>query len=187
MPDLTRRLPSSRPDKLQMMPDYSSPSGSFARARALGTELVEVHNWLRAELVRIRNEVDSDSGDMRQSLQAHCAAFCTTLTRHHTSEDRTAFAMLGEAFPELAPVLEQLRQDHRLVADIVGQLSKLLTTLTTENTGRVRREIDGLAAILESHFQWEERRLAAALDALDPPPRAEELFGRGAVGETGLA
>lgn len=170
-----------------MMPDYSSPSGSFARARALGTELVEVHNWLRAELVRIRDDLDSYSGDMRQSLQAHCAAFCTTLTRHHTSEDRTAFAMLGEAFPELAPVLEQLRQDHRLVADIVGQLSKLLTTLTTENTGRVRREIDGLAAILESHFQWEERRLAAALDALDPPPRAEELFGRGAVGETGLA
>jgi hypothetical protein len=56
-----------------------------------------------------------------------------------TSEDSTAFALLGEAFPELAPVLEQLRQDHRLVADILGQLSQLLTTLTAENSGRVKR------------------------------------------------
>ena len=80
-----------------MMPDYSSPSGSFARATAVSTELVHVHNWVRAELVRIR-----------------------------------------------------------------------------------------LTAILESHFQWEERRLVAALDALDTPPPAEELFGRAAAGETEL-
>jgi hypothetical protein len=33
-------------------------------------------------------------------------------------------------------------------------------------------------------FQWEERRLVAALDSLDPPQSATDLFGLEAVGET---
>jgi hypothetical protein len=63
------------------------------------------------------------------------------------------------------------------VADVLAQLTEILSTLTPENSGHVRRELDGLTAILESHFQWEERRLVAALDALDTPRQVEELFG----------
>jgi hypothetical protein len=34
---------------------------------------------------------------------------------------------------------------------------------------RVRAELDGLAALLESHFGYEEKRLVSALNALEAP------------------
>ncbi|GAB3984406.1 hypothetical protein GCM10029978_094010 [Actinoallomurus acanthiterrae] len=151
------------------------------RARSLGGQLAEVHQWLRAELARLREEIAAyPGGDTVRSpapLRVHCTAFCQALTRHHTSEDTTAFPALGERFPELIPVLEELRQDHQLVADILRRLQELLATLTPDNAVPVRRELDGLTAILESHFRWEERRLLDAFDALRTPEASEDLFG----------
>ena len=161
---------------MQGMSDDLSGSGSIARARSLGAELVAVHQWLRAELARIRDDAASGSG-LPAPLQAHCIAFCQALTSHHSSEDDTAFDALGAAFPDLADVLEQLRQDHRLVAGIVAQLNQILATLTPDKSAQLLRELDGLTAILESHFQWEERRLVAALDALEPRPSSTDFFG----------
>ncbi|GAA4639615.1 hypothetical protein GCM10023196_101910 [Actinoallomurus vinaceus] len=159
-----------------------APAGGPAdRARALGGQLIEIHQWLRAELARIREEIGAYAeGDMPRSprmLRAHCTAFCAALTRHHTSEDATAFPALAAQFPELVPVLDDLRRDHLLVADILRRLQRLLTTLTADNVENVRRELDGLTAILESHFQWEERRLVNAVDALQVPEGGDELFG----------
>jgi len=48
---------------------------------------------------------------------------------------------------------------------------EIVSTLTPENSGQLLRELDGLTAILESHFQWEERRLVNALDELDAATR----------------
>jgi hemerythrin-like domain-containing protein len=169
------------------MPDYLSASGSMARARSLGAELVTVHQWLRAELATIRDDLDSYAGNTpRVPLQIRCVAFCQALTDHHTSEDSTAFSLLAEAFPELTEVLEQLREDHRLVAGILRRLSEILETLTPASSGQAAREIDGLSAILESHFQWEERRLVTALDELHSTRQAAELFGPAAAGRTAL-
>jgi hypothetical protein len=33
----------------------------------------------------------------------------------------------------------------------------------------VRTELDSLAALMETHFRYEERRIASALNALNPP------------------
>ncbi|MEV5709754.1 hemerythrin domain-containing protein [Actinoallomurus sp. NPDC052274] len=156
-------------------------SGPGDRARALGGQLVEVHRWLRTELARLRDEVAGYVGGAAPQapapLRAHCTAFCEALTRHHSSEDTTAFRVLGERFPEFVPVLEELRRDHELVADILRRLHGLLTTLTPDNAEQVGRELDGLTAILESHFRWEERRLVDAFDALQAQAASEELFG----------
>ena len=38
------------------------------------------------------------------------------------------------------------------------------------------RELDGLTAILESHFGYEERRIAKALDSLGPEAWTAEVF-----------
>ncbi|WP_433191759.1 hemerythrin domain-containing protein [Nocardia sp. CA-107356] len=151
------------------------------RARALGQELVAVHHWLRTELTRIRTDVTAYAAgsDLRpMQLRAHCTAFCAALTRHHTSEDAAGFPALAAQFPELAPVLTQLRADHELVADILRRSTELLDSIGPDNADTVRRELDGLAAILESHFRWEERRLVQAFDELEMGTRTGgELLG----------
>ena len=56
-----------------------------------------------------------------------------------------------------------------LVAGILRQIRELLTPARTPaSPGALVRELDGLTAILESHFSYEERRVAKALDALGP-------------------
>ena len=155
-------------------------AGAVGRARALGRDLMRVHDWLRGELARIRGEIGADNrGDAGQfmPLQVHCMAFCAALTRHHTSEDTVAFPTLAGQLPELAPVLEQLSQDHRLVEDILRRLRELLSTMTTSTIEPVRREIDGLSAILESHFRWEEKTLTDVLDTLVTARAVDDLFG----------
>ncbi|MEU0505437.1 hemerythrin domain-containing protein [Nocardia sp. NPDC005998] len=151
------------------------------RARALGQELVAIHHWLRTELTRIRADVSAYAAgsDLRPTqLRAHCTAFCAALTRHHTCEDTAGFPALAGQFPELAPILAELRADHQLVADILRRLTELLDSIGPDNSATVRRELDGLAAILESHFQWEERRLVQAFDELEMGTRTgEELLG----------
>jgi hemerythrin-like domain-containing protein len=158
----------------------SASEPAVDRARALGRELVRVHDWLRSELDRIGTELDSGAFDGAEELvplRTHCVAFCDALTRHHTSEDAAAFPVLAGQLPELAPVLEQLSQDHQLVAEILGRLRRLLAEVTPETVESVRGEIDGLRAILESHFRWEERKLTDALDRLVTARDAAELFG----------
>ncbi|MVU78209.1 hemerythrin domain-containing protein [Nocardia sp. ET3-3] len=157
------------------------------RVRALGRELIDTHNWLRGELKRVVRELDEhrEGGTVRplRELRGHCLAFCRALTNHHTNEDVTAFPVLAQRFPELAPVLTELSADHLLVSDILTRMTALLADVTAENLAAVRGEIAGLSAILESHFQWEERRIAAALDEL---PTADHtgtaLFGTHADG-----
>lgn len=52
--------------------------------------------------------------------------------------------------------------------------------ITPANAQDVRRELAGLSAIVESHFRWEERRIAAALDQLtDQHLSSAELLGIG--------
>jgi hypothetical protein len=83
---------------------------------------------------------------------------------------------LGEQFPELQPVLQQLTEDHDMVAWILLRIQELLDGPgDPEATGR---ELDGLAAILESHFVYEEKKIVEALNSLDAgPATTEDLLG----------
>jgi hypothetical protein len=126
------------------------------RITGLGNQLVEVHIWLREQLDAMR------SGAVASDLRAHCLAFCGAVTRHHTDEDGTVFARLAAEQPSLRPVLDELRRDHELIAGLLVRIAE-----TTD-----RAELDGLAALLESHFTYEERRLVAALNALPDGPDA---------------
>ncbi|MFI1653535.1 hemerythrin domain-containing protein [Streptomyces sp. NPDC020472] len=149
------------------------------RLTAFGNQLVDVHLWLREELARLREELDSflSGGTRPRDLRAHCLAFCSALTRHHTAEDRGVFPVLAEAYPELRPVLDELARDHVQVEEILVRLQDLLDTLPAEPTSaadptearRVRGELDGLVALVESHFTYEEKKLVTALAELDTP------------------
>ncbi|MFC4121775.1 hemerythrin domain-containing protein [Nonomuraea zeae] len=142
------------------------------RLTAFGTQLINVHFWLREELARLRRDVDAHldgRADRPRELRTHCLAFCSALERHHTGEDAAAFPALAARHPELRPVLEELTRDHQQVSELLHRLQELLDRLGTIEPRRVRAELDGLAALLESHFTYEERKIVAALDALDAP------------------
>ncbi|MFF7777625.1 hemerythrin domain-containing protein [Streptomyces tanashiensis] len=156
------------------------------RLAAFGNQLVDVHLWLREELARLREELDSflsGGGARPRNLRAHCLAFCSALTRHHTAEDRSVFPVLAEAYPALGPVLDELARDHVQVEEILVRLQRLLDTLPAEDAlpaermsdldpaevRRVRGELDGLVALVESHFTYEEKKLVTALDELGTP------------------
>ncbi|MFD0888655.1 hemerythrin domain-containing protein [Streptosporangium algeriense] len=147
------------------------------RLAAFGTQLIEVHDWLREELTRLSDDVDAHlegRAERPRRLRAHCLAFCAALTLHHTGEDAGAFPALAGRFPELRPVIEQLEHDHQLVTGILRDLENLVEGLGDRPPGpeeaqRVRATLDGLTAILESHFAYEEKKIVAALDALGSP------------------
>ena len=140
--------------------------GSRERLTALGGELVRVHDWLREDLRRLREGRERDAGPWT----VRCLAFCAAVTRHHTAEDGVAFPALVERFPDLAPVVAKLVEDHQLIAGVLARVAEIAAAPEAD-----RGELDGLAAILDSHFAFEERRVAAALDALTGEP--EEVLG----------
>ncbi|MFI6480171.1 hemerythrin domain-containing protein [Nonomuraea sp. NPDC050663] len=148
-----------------------------ARLETLGNQLINVHIWLRDQLTQLRDDVDAylaGEGTRPQDLQAHCLTFCSALTRHHTGEDTNAFPALAKQFPELRPILEELGRDHEIVTDSMHKLQALLDTLadapTPTEAQRIRGELNGLAALIETHFVYEEKRIVSALNSL----RAEE-------------
>ncbi|GAA4219673.1 hemerythrin-like domain-containing protein [Streptosporangium album] len=155
-----------------------TPTGPDGRLAAFGNQLINVHLWLREELASLREDVGSyldGRSERPRELRAHCLAFCSALSRHHTGEDDGAFPVLAERFPELRPVLEELRRDHHVVTDILRRLEELLGGLEAgpdpAEAQRVRAELDGLAALLESHFVYEEKRLVSVLNSLSAPGR----------------
>jgi hypothetical protein len=133
---------------------------SETRLTALGRQLIETHHHLLDALDRLR---DGDEPD--RDLRTHCLAFCAAVTRHHTAEDGTVFPFLAARDPALAPVLNDLARDHQMIAALLVRAATLSRDLAADGA---RAELDGLAAILASHFAWEERRIAGALDALEP-------------------
>ncbi len=142
------------------------------RLTAFGNQLIEVHLWLRREIDDLREDVEAQiaEGVRPRELRAHCLTFCSALDRHHTGEDGGAFPRLAEEFPELRPVLEELQRDHRLIEDSLRRLEELLDGLDERTDPvAVRGELDGLAALMETHFVYEEKRIVAALNALDVP------------------
>jgi hypothetical protein len=136
------------------------------RAVAFSRQLHQAHQHLTDQLTRIRGEL----GEIEHAvtdLPVHCLAFCSALTTHHEGEDDGLFTELLHARPDLAPTIQNLTEDHAAIAGILLQVRALVTqakTTPAESLPRLRRELDGLAAIAESHFVYEERAISAALD-----------------------
>jgi hypothetical protein len=123
------------------------------RFRAYGNQLIGAH-------LRLREMVDDlyDALDEGRDLRLHCLTLCTAVTKHHTAEDANVFPLLADRHPEMAEFLGDLRRDHEIIA---GMLQRLEAATTHE-------ELDGLSAVLETHFIGEEKRLTGVLNALEP-------------------
>jgi hypothetical protein len=128
---------------------------------AFGNQLVQVHIALRERVEALRD--DLSDGARGADLRVHCLSFCAALEQHHTAEDEGAFPVLAREHPELRPVLDELGRDHRILSEALTALAELGPDV---DPVVLRRELDGVAALMETHFTYEERKIANALSAL---------------------
>ena len=152
------------------------------RAAAFSQQLRQAHQYLREQLAGIRDELGRDQ-PAENGLQVHCLAFCSALTTHHEGEDGGMFTELLDARPDFAPVIKNLVDDHVAIAAILRQvraLAEQAKTSAAESLPKLQRELDGLAAIAESHFGYEERAVGAALDGLRDTGWSRPVFSPGA-------
>jgi hypothetical protein len=161
----------------------SPPLPTPDRAVALSEQLVQVHQSLRKRIASVRQQIAAGADDpaagavISEDLLSHCLGFCAALHTHHTGEDQRLLPALRAASPALGPVIDNLVEDHRLVAGIVQRIRELLAPdRNPAAPGALIRELDGLTAILESHFSYEERRIASGLDALGPSGWDADVF-----------
>ncbi|HWM06242.1 MAG TPA: hemerythrin domain-containing protein [Actinophytocola sp.] len=153
-------------------------NGPYDRLTAFGNQLIDTHLRIREQLDRLR-----DGGELDADLRTHCLTFCSVLTRHHEAEDAGAFPVLAREYPQLRPVLDELARDHVLVADAMRELTHLLDGPAGDVD--VGRQIDTLAALLETHLLYEEKKIVAALNDLRPEPADVAALTRATTLPTG--
>jgi iron-sulfur cluster repair protein YtfE (RIC family) len=139
-----------------------------------------VHQELRERLASVRRDL-ADGAAVPEDLLAYCLGFCAAVHAHHNGEDERLLPRLRDAAPELAPVIDKLIEDHALVSSILRRIRELLAPDQDTEPATLARELDGLTAILESHFGYEERSLGPALDELDPATSIPDVLTRPAA------
>ena len=132
----------------------ASPEGD--RVAALSVQLSQAHQVLRRQITEIRAGLGRRQPN-RDALVTHCLAFCAAMTSHHRGEDDGMFAHLLRERPDLAATVAKLVEDHGLIAAILSQVRELAEKAAESGS-------PDLAAIMESHFGYEERAIGRALD-----------------------
>ncbi|MBR7744303.1 hemerythrin domain-containing protein [Phycicoccus sp. BSK3Z-2] len=142
------------------------PSADATRAVAIGRELRRLHVRLRELLDDARAGLDPAvvAAGLLADPVSHCRAFCTALTEHHEGEDVALFPWLLRLRPGMSAVVGRLEEDHRLVATLLEAVAEELDG--REDPAMLVRHLDGLDAIMESHFRYEERQLVPVLEEL---------------------
>ncbi|MGW2179374.1 hemerythrin domain-containing protein [Streptomyces sp. NPDC001732] len=142
-------------------------SHDSGRAAALSLQLAQAHQELRRQI----DEIRAGLGHRRLSddtLRTHCLAFCDALTSHHQGEDDGLFSQLLRERPDLTATVAKLVEDHGMITSILNRVRELADRATGSRGPALEEiggELDGLAAIMESHFSYEERTIGQALDA----------------------
>ncbi|MDG4772930.1 hemerythrin domain-containing protein [Solwaraspora sp. WMMD792] len=146
--------------------------GDEARLVAWSRELRGVHNRLREALTVTREALAAGrpAEPATRDLLLFCHGFCAALTAHHEGEDGRLFPAIAAQHPELHDTLRNLRQDHSMIAYLLTGLQAAVARAAPP--AELDRHLDGLAAIMESHFRYEERQLLTVLEtlALDADP-----------------
>lgn len=146
------------------------------RLVAWNRELVAAHQRLRKALRLARGALDAgDVGSTGADLMLYCHGFCAALRGHHVGEDVALFPELSARHPGLRSTIAKLVQDHEMIASLLAQLDHALTSSASPD--ELSLHLDGLTAIMESHFNYEERQLLDTLSTLDLVADPHALLG----------
>jgi hemerythrin-like domain-containing protein len=150
--------------------------GDKNRLIAWNRELTAAHERLRQALRVTRDALDQGgAASVGADLLLYCHGFCAALNGHHVSEDAALFPELSRRHPELRSTIAKLAQDHEMISALLTQFSHALTASATPD--ELARHLDGLSAIMESHFNYEERQLLDTLATLDVAADPHALLG----------
>jgi hemerythrin superfamily protein len=138
---------------------------------------------LRGELATVRDLIVQvqkgaiDAGHARSELNqmtmrqnnwtmgAYCQTYCRLVTAHHSAEDVALFPYLRARESGLAPVLDRLGQEHRIIHDVLDSVDRALVNFIAEPGGtpgdvtELQEAADLLTDTLVSHLAYEEREL----------------------------
>lgn len=147
------------------------------RLIAWSNELRRVHGRLREALRVAQSSLISGEAfpAITSDLFIYCRGFCTALGQHHRGEDRALFPAIEAAHPELAPVLRSLEQDHSMIDYLIGELEDAVQQPASRE--EVARHLEGVSAIMENHFAYEERELLAVLETLSLEAKPSDVLG----------
>lgn len=150
-------------------------------------ELARVHDMLRRDL-RACQEM-ADSAHLREAVEqmatrsphlrlgVDCLRFCMLVHNHHGGEDGTLFPVVRRNAPHLAPVVDRLEDDHRVVARLLDHVEAAVAQLegpdTTDAIGQVVDALDTLSNHLLEHLTREEQALRPFLLSMDSWPTDE--------------
>jgi hemerythrin-like domain-containing protein len=151
--------------------------GEKTRLVAWSHELRAVHDRLREALRLTRAALDDGAaaGPATRDLLLFCHGFCAALTGHHEGEDRALFPAIADAHPELRETLRHLEQDHSMMSHLIAGLQAAVDS--TSSPVELDRHLEGIAAIMESHFRYEERQLLTVLDTLALAANPHDVLG----------
>lgn len=89
-----------------------------------------------------------------------CLRYCRFVHLHHRMEDVAFFPSLRAANPGIAPVVDKLEADHRVVSDLLDEVEAAAAALDEDDCEASRRRVaDGLEALgreLLEHLDYEE-------------------------------
>lgn len=151
--------------------------GEKTRLVAWSRELRGVHDRLREALTVTRQALAAGepAQPATRALLLFCHGFCTALTAHHEGEDRDLFPAIAEQHPELRETLYHLRQDHSMIAHLLAGLQAAVARVAPP--AELDQHLEGLAAIMESHFRYEERQLLTVLETLTLDADPDAVLG----------
>jgi hemerythrin-like domain-containing protein len=147
------------------------------RLVAWSIELGRVHTRIRAALEVAQRSLRDEAPNQQatRDLLLYCHGFCTALNGHHQGEDRSLFPAIEAAHPHLAPVLQLLRQDHSMISHLLQGLQDAVDR--SASPAELERHLEGVAAIMENHFRYEEKQLLAVLENLELAADVGEVLG----------
>ena len=147
------------------------------RLVAWGAEMRAVHDRLRGAL-RLSQEAVVDGGPLPEparELLLFCHGYCSALDGHHRGEDAMLFPAVEAGHPDLSPQLRKLEQDHAMIGTLLAGLESAVSRAASPVV--LGQHLEGLAAIMESHFGFEERTLLAVLDRLEFDAPVDAVYG----------
>lgn len=148
------------------------------------TRVVTWGNELRAVHGRLREALSVTESALATGETAHaatrdlllfCHGFCAALTGHHKGEDHELFPAIAAAHPELRETLRHLQNDHSMIAHLVTEMQSAVSSAATPDV--LALHLEGIAAIMENHFRYEERELLPVLETLALDTDAQRVLG----------